>query len=135
MHTSTGLSNESNDLTSAYLQRIEWLRSEGSCERITLNEASVREFLAFVDTESYSLRASLVLLDNGNIQAVWKLGGENRIGIQFRGDGNASFVIFNRLASGGATSRTYGVDTLDGVRARIRACGFEEKLSGRSTDA
>lgn len=134
MHSSTRLTNESNDLTSAYSQRIEWLRSEGICEHITVNEASVRDFFAFVDAGSYSLRASLVLHDNGNIRALWRPGGENRIGIQFRGDGNASFVIFNSLVLGGAASRTYGVDTLDGVRARIRACGFEERLSGPVTD-
>ena len=135
MHSSTRWTNESNDLTSAYLKRIEWLRSEGVCEHITVNEASVRDFFAFVDAASYSLRASLVLHDNGNIRALWRLDGEDRIGIQFRGDGNASFVIFNCIASGGAASQTYGVDTLDGVRARIRACGFEAKLGGRATDA
>lgn len=134
MDTSTGWPNESNDLTSAYLKRIEWLRNEGVCEQITLNDSSVRDFLSFIDAASYSLRASLVLVDNGNIRALWKLTGEDRIGLQFQGDGNASFVIFKRPASGVATSRIYGLDTLDGVRARIRACGFEPKLSGRSTD-
>lgn len=134
MHTSTGWTNESNDLTSPYLKRIEWLRNDGLCYDITLNESSVRDFLSFIDAASYSLRASLVLHDNGNIRALWKLSDEDRIGVQFRGDGNASFVIFKRPASGGATSRSYGVDTLDGVRARIQACGFEPELSGRSTD-
>lgn len=135
MHTGAGSTNEANDLTSRYLERIDWLRSDGISEQITLNESSVHEFLAFVAAASFSRGASLVLLDNGNIRAVWKLGGENRIGIQFRGDGNASFVIFKRPVSGGATSRAYGADTLDGVRARIRTCGFERKLRGRSSDA
>ena len=134
MHTGAGSTNEANDLTSGYLERIEFLRNDGIYEQITLNESSVQEFLAFVAAASFSLGASLVLLDNGNIRAVWKLGGENRIGIQFRGDGNASFVIFKRPDAGGATSGEYGADTLDGVRARIRACGFEGKLRGRSSD-
>lgn len=134
MRPRTGWTNESNDLTSAYLNRIEWLRNDGACDQITLNESSVRDFFAFIDAASYSLGASLVLHDNGNIRALWKLSDEDRIGVQFRGDGNASFVIFKRPASRVATSRSYGVDTLDGVRARIQACGFEPELSGRSTD-
>lgn len=130
MQLHTGRTDDSGDLKSEYLDRIESLANLGSLDHIALNESSARDFFSFIDSASYSHRASLVLLDNGNIRAVWKLDGLGQVGIQFQGDGNVSFVIFKGLTSKDCSSRDFGADTLEGVRSRIREFGFAMELRG-----
>ena len=110
-----------------YEARLEWLTEVGAEDDIELNESSKRDFFSFIDSELYLNVASLVLLDNGNIRAVWKPGNQNQIGIQFRGNGKASYLIFKRLSEDDV-SRTVGLTSLAGLRTEIQKFGFEEEL-------
>lgn len=130
MQPHTGRMDDAGELKSEYLDRIELLANLGSFDHIALNESSVRDFFSFIDSASYSRRASLVLLDNGNIRAVWKLDGHGRVGIQFQGDRKVSFVIFKGLTLKDRSSRDFGADTMEGVRSRIRDFGFDMELRG-----
>lgn len=115
------------DAITEYEARLAWLTEVGAQDHIELNQLSKRDFYSFIDSERYLNVASLVLLDNGNIRAVWKLGDQNQVGIQFRGNGKASYVIFKRLSEDDV-SRTVGLTSLAGVRTEIQKCGFEEEL-------
>ena len=130
MQLHTGRTDDSGDLKSEYLDRIESLVNLGGPDHIALNESSARDFFSFIDSASYSRRASLVLLDNGNIRAVWKPDGHGRVGIQFQGDGKVSFVIFKGRSLKDCFSRDFGADTMEGVRSRIREFGFDMELRG-----
>ncbi len=115
---------------SAYEERVATLREYGEADGITLRAASEGAFLNFIKSNAYTRQASLVLLDNGNLRAVWKSDDGSHVGVQFRGGQAASYVIFKRRDHGAETSRVAGKDTLDGVRGQIRAFGLEQLMSG-----
>ena len=56
----------------AYQTRIRDLIRYGIDEGISMNEASLVDFWAFVRSAGYTRRAGLALMDNGNLRAVWK---------------------------------------------------------------
>ena len=113
----------------SYQERIEVLRSEGQLDGITLNASSEEDFYRFVKSAAYTRRASLVLIDNGNLRAVWRGGDGSHCGVQFRGKQVASYVIFKCRPSTSDVSRVSGSDTLDGVKRQIRAFGLEILLA------
>lgn len=127
VHRGHRFPKEFNRVVAKYKARMEYLRVLGAQDDIGLNELSKRDFFLFIDSAPYLYVASLVLTDNGNIQALWKLGDDDRIGIHFRGNGMASYVIFKRMSESDV-SREFGLTSLDGVRTEIQQFGFEEEL-------
>ena len=113
----------------AYRDRVKVLRSEGELEEITLNTASEEDFYCFIKSAPSTRRASLVLLDNGNLRAVWSGKDGSHVGIQFRGDQSASFVIFASRPSKSGVSRVSGKDTLDGLKSHIEVFGLDALLN------
>ena len=105
----------------AYGLRIEALRSEAVLDGLVMNEASEEDFWSFVGAVSFAQRAGLVLMDNGNLRAVWKGDSESHVGLQFLGGRLAEYVIFKRRQAARTVSRVAGRDTLDGIRKQIRA--------------
>ena len=105
----------------AYGLRIEALRREAVLDGLVMNEASEEDFWSFVGSVSFAQRAGLVLMDNGNLRAVWKDDNESHVGLQFLGGRLAEYVIFKRRQAARAVSRVAGRDTLDGIRKQIRA--------------
>lgn len=114
----------------AYGERVAELREYGEADGITLREESEAAFSSFIKSNAYARRASLVLLDNGNLRAIWKADDGSHVGVQFHGGEVASYVIFKRRDRGADISRVAGTDTLDGVRGQIRAFGLDELVSG-----
>ncbi|MXX52726.1 MAG: hypothetical protein F4Z35_01870 [Dehalococcoidia bacterium] len=104
----------------AYRRRIEDLRDYGEDDGIHVNKDSERDFWSFVHSAPLSEKAALFLMDNGNLRAVWKGGDSSHIGLQFLGCQKAEYVIFKRQKGSEGLSRVAGVDTLIGVRQRIR---------------
>ena len=70
----------------------------------------------------------LVLMDNGNLRAVWK--GENgaQVGLQFLGNGSVQYVIFKRRGPFQPMSRACGRDTVNGVGKQIHAFDLDDVL-------
>ena len=114
----------------AYRERIATLRQYGQADGVTLRTESEAAFFDFIKSNAYTGRASLVLLDNGNLRAVWKDDDGNHVGVQFHGQQVASYVIFKRQAHGAETDRVVGKVTLDRVRQQIRAFGLDGLVSG-----
>lgn len=114
----------------AYGERVAELREYGEADGIILRAESEAAFLSFIKSNAYARRAFLVLLDNGNLRAIWKDDDGSHVGVQFHGGQVASYVIFKRRDHGADISRVAGTDTLDGVRAQIRGFGFGELMSG-----
>ena len=104
-----------------YSARIDVLRSDGEFEEITLEAASERDFWYFVKSKSFTRRAQLVLMDSGNLRAVWKSPEGAHLGLQFLGRRKVEYVIFKRRPATSDVSRVAGVDTLDGVARQIDA--------------
>ena len=114
----------------SYRERIATLREHGQADGVTLRAESEAAFFDFIKANAYARKASLVLLDNGNLRAVWKDDDGGHVGVQFHGGRVASYVIFRRRDHGAAVSRVAGKDTLDGVRKQIRAFGLDGLVSG-----
>lgn len=117
------------DTINTYRDRVRLLCREGEAEGIELHSPSEEDFYSFVKSAPFFGRASLVLIDNGNLRAVWRGDGGSHVGIQFRGGQVASYVIFKRRSSGSGISRVAGTDTLDGVKRQIQAFGLEALLN------
>ena len=113
----------------AYQDRIKVLRYEGKVDGITLNDRSEEDFYLFVKSAPYTRRASLVLIDNGNLRAVWRDDDGNHVGVQFRGGQSASYVIFKHRPPTADVSRVSGKDTLDGVKQQIHTFGLDTLLN------
>lgn len=127
VHRGLRFPKEFGDVIEKYEARLDFLRNSGAEDDIELNELSKRDLFLFIDSVPYLYVASLVLTDNGNIRALWKLGEDDRVSIQFRGNGMASYVMFKRVSQG-EIAREYGLTSLDGVRTTIKQIGFEEEL-------
>lgn len=127
VHRGPRFAREFGDVIAKYEARLECLRDLGAQDDIELSELSKRDFFLFIDSALYMYVASLVLMDNGNIRALWKFGDDDRVGIHFRGNGMASYVIFKRTSQSDI-SRDFGMTSLDGIRTKIRRFGFDEEL-------
>ena len=103
-----------------YAIRIEELRGYVQDDDIQVNAASEREFWSFLRSGPFVRKASLVLLDNGNLRAVWNDNGRNHAGIQFLGNGMVQYVIFKRRPGTQEISRVAGRDTLEGLRKQLQ---------------
>ena len=87
----------------------------------SLSLTSEVDFLDFVESEPRLIKGNLVLMDNGNLRAIWKDGQGTRFGLQFSGRGMVQYVIFKQRDPKRPTSRVAGRDTFDGVRRQIEA--------------
>ena len=112
---------QANNTRQAYTQRIEELRNEAALDGIEVNGASERDFWSFVRLGDPDRRAGVMLLDNGNLRAVWKGDNATRVGIQFLGDGRVEYVIFSRRPATTDVSRVAGNDTLEWIKRQIQA--------------
>ena len=104
-----------------YALRIEELRGYAQDDDNQVNTASEKEFWSFVRSGPFVHKASLVLVDNGNLRAVWNDEAGNHVGIQFLGSGMAQYVIFKRRRATQDVSRVAGRDTLEGLRKQLQA--------------
>ena len=109
------------DTVSAYDDRIEVLKKQAELDGYSLNPASQATFLEFFRRNPLIRRGRLVLMESGNLRAVWK--GENgaHIGLQFLHNRSIQYVIFKHRKPSFPVSRVYGHDTTDGIIRQIDA--------------
>ena len=104
-----------------YQGRIGDLNAYGADEGVSLNEASLMDFWAFVRSAGYTRRGGLALMRNGNLRAVWKGDDGEHLGLHFLGNQTVNYVIFKRRPGSTGVSRAAGNDTFDGIKKQIRA--------------
>ena len=104
-----------------YLSRLKFLRDEAVHDGYVLNPASEIDFRDFARSAPGIRRGNLVLMDNGNLRAIWKDENGTRLGLQFLGGRMVQFVIFKRRKQGQPISRVSGRDSLRGLQRQIVA--------------
>ena len=114
----------------AYKLRIEALRGEAAPDGFSVNAASEEDFWSFVESISFAQKAGLVLLDNGNLRAVWKGEDGSHLGLQFLGNRLVEYVIFQRRRATRDVSRGAGRDTIEGIKRQIRASDLTVFMDG-----
>lgn len=105
----------------AYISRIGFLKDQAVHDGHVLNLASEIDFKHFVRSLPNIRRGNLVLMDNGNIRAIWKDNDGARLGLQFLGGRMVQYVIFKRRNKEQPTSRVTGRDSVEGFERQIYA--------------
>ena len=113
----------------AYGPRISYLRDEAAHDGYELNVNSERDFRQFVRSRPSIRKGGLVLLDNGNLRAVWKDEQGGHLGLQFLGRRKVQCVIFRRRKKEQGISRFSGRDTMEGIDRLIEAFELHSLLA------
>ena len=121
---------QAREMYHAYMLRIEVLRSEAALDGFSVNAASEEDFWSFVESISFAQKAGLVLLDNGNLRAVWKGENGSHLGLQFLGNRLVEYVIFKRRQATRDVSRGASRDTIEGIKRQIRASDLTVFMDG-----
>ncbi len=111
-----------------YRIRIEALRSDAMLDDFNANGASERDFWSFFKSVPFAGKAELVLLDNGNLRAIWSGEDGSHLGLQFLGDRMLQYVIFRRRKRSSRVSRVAGRDTFEGVKKQVRTFELDALL-------
>lgn len=125
--TSAGLHKRQQKFDS-YRPRIEYLRNEAMDDGYALKTESEKDFQQFVRSASNLRRGNLVLMDNGNLRALWKDGQTAHLGLQFLGSGMVQYVIFRQRKATEPISRVAGRDTFEGLKRQIDAFDLHSLL-------
>ena len=112
---------KSQQVLQAYSVRLKYLRSEAELDGFSVNQASEKDFWLFFRSTPFLRKAGVILMDNGNLRAVWRGEDTSRLGIQFLGNQSVEYVIFKRRQDAKEVSRAAGFDTLDGFKKQIQA--------------
>lgn len=115
-------------IVSAYDNRINVLGKQAATEGYFLNSGSKETFQRFFQKNPLIRLGRLVLLENGNLRAVWKDENGSHIGLQFLDNLSIQYVLFKRRKPGLPVSRAYGRDTIDGLFQQITALELREVL-------
>lgn len=114
--------------TDVYRLRIRELCAYAKDDDFSLRPESEQDFWSFFYCGSRLRRFELVLIDNGNLRAVWRDEQETHLGLQFLGDNIVQFVIFKRRCPSQKISRVVGRDTLAGFEGQIQAFELQSLL-------
>ena len=90
-YTADGLPRER---VTTYQRRIEYLCADGEIDGVEINPSSETDFWEFVEIVPDWRQASLILVDDGNLRAVWRGQEGDRINVEFLGDGVVELAIF-----------------------------------------
>lgn len=119
--TSGPHAQQCRDTLSDYDKRLRVLGELAMRDGSFINEESLRGLTEFFLCNPFIRRGRLVLMENGNLRAVWKGAPQAHVGLQFLDRRTVQYVIFARREPSAATSRAAGTDTIQGVRRQIEA--------------
>ena len=118
----TQLLDPASGTRAAYQRRIAQLRSFAEDDGIGFSAPSEDDFFDFACTEPQTKAASLVLLDNGNLRAVWR-SGQQEVGVQFYGGGSVQYLI-SREGDDGRITHTARRGTFEEFSEAIEGAGL-----------
>lgn len=103
----------------AYLSRMRLLKDEAAHDGYALNPASEIDFRQFIQSSPEIRKGNLILMDNGNLRAIWKDGQGTHLGLQFLGGRMVQYVIFKQREREQQISRVAGRDSLEEIKRQI----------------
>ena len=116
------------DDSDTYRSRIKELCAYAVDDGYSLRPESERDFWKFFGGGPRLRQFELVLIDNGNLRAVWQDEQETHVGLQFLGDDIVQFVLFKRRCSSRPVSRVVGRDTVGGFEGQIQSFELQSLL-------
>ena len=121
--------NETKRALVVYERRIDELEEQAQPYGYTLRIGSKAAFLLFLDRMPQIREAGLVLMENGNLRAIWKGDDGAHVGLQFISPESIQYVIFRRRRLGSSMSRVAGRDTIDGILQQLDVFDLRGMLS------
>ena len=103
-----------------YVERIETLKELAGEEGYVLDESSYNNFHKFLGKYPRLVHADLVMLDNGNLRAIWKGEKGTEVGLQFLKDSRVQYVLFNEFGPNCVESRPYGKGGFEETMKKIK---------------
>ena len=112
--------SQNNRVEQLYVERIETLNELAREDGYELDESSYNNFQEFLEKYPRLVHADLVLLDNGNLRAIWKGENGTEIGLQFLKDSRIQYVLFNESGPNCAESKPYGRGVFEETMKKIK---------------
>ena len=109
------------DALQPYSDRLSELEEYARADGYSLDIGSKATFAKFLELLSNVRRPRLILMENGNLRAMWRRQEDFQIGLQFLDNNQVQFVIFRPRADSDEISRAYGRDSLEGIARLIKA--------------
>ena len=112
----------------SYHDRLADLRAAAVEEGIEWSEDSEQDFRTFVTSNPGWRRGDVVLMNNGNLRAIWDDDNDDdrHVALQFLGGGHVQYVIFKRRPGAIKVSRVAGTDTFDGIKRQVEAFALNQ---------
>jgi hypothetical protein len=118
-------------LVSRLHARIGELKKLGSEEELPWSAASEEDFWTFVRSRQVLREPGLILMDNGNLRAMWRNTAGEQIGLEFRGYSQVYYVFFARRPEGPPMARSAGEDSIARIGMKIAADNLTGLVSGQ----
>jgi hypothetical protein len=118
------------ELTARLHARIGELKRLGAEEGLPWSPASEDDFWAFVSLWPTLREPGLILMDNGNLRAVWRNAAGEQVALEFRGYRQVYFVFFARRPEGPPMARSAGEDSVARIGEKIAGDNLTGLLRG-----
>jgi hypothetical protein len=118
------------ELTARLHARVGELKRLGMEEGLPWSAASEDDFWAFVSLWPTLREPGLILMDNGDLRAVWRNAAGEQVALEFRGYRQVYFVFFARRPEGPAMARSAGEDSVAQIGEKIAGDNLTELLRG-----
>lgn len=109
--------------------RLAELRTAAAEDALPWSDASESALRRFLNAYRQPARPMIVLLDNGNLRAIWKDVRERHVGLQFLDNDIIQYVVIARRSGANFASLAAGRDGIDGVVAQIGAMGLLDLIA------
>jgi len=110
----------------SYNERIDTLEKYAREDGFTLNQSSYLNFSEFLDNYQPMKRASVVLLENGNLRANWKNKNGAYVALQFLDQSEIQFVLFSETGDDGLNLTNYGTGDYIKTMEQIQNLGLDQ---------
>jgi len=107
--------------------RIVELKRDGANEGLPWSAESERDFWRFIESRARLKEPRLVLMDNGNLRAIWENDAHERVAVEFRG-GNGVCFVFVARTDGPAMAYLFGEESVSNIGEKIKANGLDGLL-------
>jgi hypothetical protein len=118
------------ELSARLHARIGELKRLGAEEELPWSPASEDDFWTFVSLWPTLREPALILMDNGNLRAVWRNAAGEQVAIEFRGYRQVYFVFFARRPEGPQMARSAGEDSVIRIGDKIAGDNLTGLLRG-----
>ena len=118
-----------NGVTTSCRRRIRELDAFARSEGSHVNPASERTFWRFFSQHPFGAEPGLVLLDSGNLRAIWGDMKPTHVGLQFLPNDQIQYVIFARPPSAPAVTRSRGRAGIADIPRLLAGYGLTDLLN------